>query len=227
MARPKTIHRADFDGYTECGRLIESSDLVVQPVDASAEPTTCGACLKQLRQHCTDCGADIIAVRRLEYDHWSYNPDSKTAGQTYMKPCCPVCGRTFPMYSRPLGYHRRRLETKERLRQQRERTAEFERQRQERKEVARRLAEDERAEHGVLVHGCAACGKPAPQHPDPRWHTSEHRILNWTWCPEHYQIGVDLDQTLIAEIYSAARTMRAEILKRVSQRQNQAQAQPG
>ena len=215
----KTIHRADHDGYTECGRLIEGSGLRTQPPDGSGDQVTCGTCLRQLREYCRSCEADVVCIRVETWDRF-VNADRPTmenkSGAYLYRLHCPTCDRK--MTSHPVhrsGHHRRRLEEKERLRQQREYRDAVDRNHRERREAEVSREEAERAEYGVLVRGCAACGAdPGPWY-HVSWHRSEFSFLGWVWCPEHAEIGRQTDLTLKAMFRSAAADVRAGLLERM------------
>lgn len=214
MAKPPTIHRADPDGYTECGRLIAGSDLTVQPTDGSGNPATCGTCLRQLTGYCRSCNSEVTCVRKSEYDPWMNN-NGKSGGYLYWLHC-PICdGRIFRPTPRRQGYHASRLEHKRRLSDQRQFREQLERERSDAAEQRRLRDEAEREEYGVLVSGCAVCGLEPPAYLPPGWHRSPFDFLKWVWCPQHAALGQEMDVTLVATFRTAASEIRAGLLERI------------
>jgi len=219
--RAKTIHRADQDGYTECGRLIEGSGLETQPHDGSGPMVNCGTCLRQIKEYCRDCKTDVVCIRVEEYDRWAdgrrYNGQANGQYKQWLR--CPACNRKM-VSRRPhlRGHHEYRLSEKRRLQKAREYRDAVARNHQERRDRERAQQEAERAEHGVLVRGCAACGEP---HPNPgrvlprEWHSSPFHFLEWIWCPDHAAIGRAMDRTLTASFRRVAADIRAGVLERI------------
>lgn len=217
----KAIHRVDQDGYTECGRLVEGTDLLTQPVDGSGDPATCGTCLRQLRDFCRSCDETVICVRVEKYDSWAdartYNGQPGSKYRRWLN--CTKCDRTMTtrLPQRP-GHHAYRLSEKRRLQDARDYRDAVGRNHRERAEQLRLQQEAERAEHQHPVFGCAVCGEPNPM-PGMRlrveWHKSPFPFLEWIWCPDHAELGRETDRTLLATFRNAAADIRAGLLARI------------
>lgn len=218
-AKRTTVHRADHFGYTECGRLIEGTTLRVQPHDGSGETVTCGTCLRQIGEYCRSCDADVICVRVEEWDRF-VNADAPTmdnkSGAYLYRLYCPTCRRKMisrqPHRSR---HHEIRLANKQRLQRQRQYREQVAKNHRERSDAERRQEEAERAEYGVLLTGCAVCETVPPERLHVSWHRSEFPFLGWVWCPDHADLGREMDLTLRATFRASAADIRAGLLERL------------
>ena len=216
MAKAKARHRADRHGYTECGRLIEGSNLLVQLVEGGGEPLTCGRCRFLLTEWCPECQEMTLCYRDIS----RVEPSVVTPhGATIARKRCGECGRSMgigeSVTQKTINRNNRR-----RRREDKKQLEVWVREAGEQVDASKRRDEAERADTGVLLEGCALCGEIPPpgryewQLP-PGWHRGQVPYLKWVYCPEHAQMGRELETTLVAGLRKDALDFRDQLMARV------------
>lgn len=216
MAKAKARHRADLHGYTECGRWIEGSNLLVQPVDGSGEPVTCGTCRHLLTDWCPACREMVLCVRVRSHVKSSVVTPGGTAIEHTE---CGICGRSMGI-GQSLTEKTIKRNDRRRRREDKKQRAVWVKEANEQVAASQLRDEAERADAGVLMDGCALCGEPRPESKyetalPPGWHRGKIPYLKWLFCPAHAGLGQELETTLIAGLRKDALDIRQSVMSRL------------
>lgn len=224
-ARKATVHRDGLEGLTECGKPFDG--LTVQPADGSGPPVTCGSCRRLLTSYCNRCHKTVVCIRRA---FWARSLGANHDSIQNLALHCPDCDHRcdWGVYPGKRAQERKLREQRSEARTARlSSTAIKEREWQDQWNAERA----DRAEQNVLLDGCAVCGAKPPLDPrdgwDQRkdyrsrvgairgWQASRFDFLQWLYCPEHAEVGRQLELTLVATFRGQAAAVREQVLNRM------------
>ena len=201
MTTNQTVHRAALDGYTECGRSLDSKNIQYQPAEHdSPDGLTCKRCIDLLTVLCFNCNEHNLTYRFQKYDRFR-------GCEMYFFNCV-ICGKRVNK-SEEVGKRQRNRENRARLKRARAR-----REALNIKFWAKLAAEHAAKEEiGQYLPGCPVCGVEWSR---GNWYTSSVNFLEWRWCPEHAELGKEFDQTIVATFTADALSMVKSIAERIA-----------